>query len=224
MINTKQSRVLRGQGNIHRTALGSELDANVVMADYKLEVMRWENVASSIAMEVGARLTYLLTPILHNWGMGMLRGGDLLYLDPNSKPPYMETVIQSMESDFALQVLHTSIAEALWTPVDIFPFESTFHSYIDDIPLPLEVTYYWLTELPTPTPTLKVDINIIPFQDPAGLSCGAPTYYYGPVTDGYIEGMSSHGDIDTFISTLPQYTLNSSGTFDRVWLGSCLGV
>jgi hypothetical protein len=184
----------------------------LAMKRYKLEVEMCENRIYQSAKETGVYLRLALIPILHRWGMGMRKGGALVYPEPSihRMAQGVWEVHTHKATDYALGEVHPELSDALWTPVDIFPYEDTFHDYIEDIPLPLELPlkYMWIVQdrgyadtwcTPVVIDFTGSDSNLIP----------GSVRYFGPVTKEYVEDVTAHGlELIDFMYTLPQYIVN----------------
>lgn len=186
--------------------------STLAMKRYKLEVERCENSIYQLAKETGVYLRLALMPILHRWGMGMQKGGALLYADPLTH--CIREVHTHKAADYALGEVHPELSDALWTPVDVFPYEDTFHDYIEDIPLPQstltrKIEYVWIVQSPgmyLDGWSIPVVIGFIGSDYYMTPGCAR---YFGPVTKEYVEDVTAHGlELIDFMYTLPQYIVN----------------
>lgn len=177
---------------------------------YQQEVARSEERLTTAAIDTGVYLRHLLMPILDRWGMGMKKGGALLYPEPNvhRMADGIWEVAMGKECDYALGALHPELADALWSVVDIFPYEDTFHDYVDDIPLPTNRNdYVWVT-------IDNETVVLINFTDSITSPPMESDVYYGPVTKAYMQDIANHGDVTEFIVTLPRYIVNEDNQWE----------
>lgn len=194
----------------------------LAMERYKLEVEVCNNRIYQSARESSVYLRLALMPILHHWGMGMRKGGALVYPEPNvhRMAQGVWEVHMHKACDYVLGELHAELSDALWTPVDIFPYEETFHDYVDDIPLPLTTIpeYVWVVQDRGVYIDTWCSPEICTFSD----SCNddltpSSALYYGPITKEYIEDATAHGlELIDFMYTLPMYIVNDECQWERV--------
>jgi hypothetical protein len=185
----------------------------LAMKRYKLEVEVCENRIYQSAKETAVYLRLALMPILHRWGMGMRKGGALVYADPLTH--CIREVHTHKAADYALGEVHPELSDALWTPVDIFPYEDTFHDYVEDIPLPLstlttKIEYVWIVQDRAVYADTWCNPSVITFTDSYkdNLTPGSARYF-GPVTKEYVEDVTAHSlELIDFMYTLPQYIVN----------------
>ena len=166
-----------------------------------------EKQLTSARQNVTSILRELLVPVLNRWGMGMRKGGALLYLNPNIEG---EDVVEVDKGcDYVLGELHDELAGALWEEVDADG--STLHDYIVDIDIPQSdgadggVHYVWLTYLDN-------CLAIVDMTSSQGHEL-SDVLYYGPVTREYVEDLNTIGDdldVLTVLDCLPKYKLIDS--------------
>jgi hypothetical protein len=153
--------------------------------------------------ELAASIRAVLLPILHRWGMGMLPGGTLVYQQPSIKAMAdgKWEVHKGKDDDYALQVLHPEVANALWKKPGLFPYypRPTMHDFIMAIPLPgVDTEYIWITE------DEDGHYGTISFE----YSVQRPTpdlIYCGPITQAYWEDIKGCDTVAPFIDVLPAY-------------------
>lgn len=193
-----------------------------IMGRYERDMELSERIAVAVRENAGERLRDLLLPILHRWGMGMRKGGALLYLNPNIGG---EDVVEVGKGcDYVLGEVHPELAGALWEEVD--SDGGTLHDYIEDIDIPTDdlgdggVDYVWLVHwggvwLEPHNFTEAVSLDA---EDTNGYS--AKTKFYGPITQAFIDdmGIGTVGhDPHPYLDVLPKYTLNVDGRWVRVY-------
>jgi hypothetical protein len=192
-----------------------------IMARYERDMELSNRIVVAVKEDAGERLRHLLKPILNRWGMGMRKGGALLYLNPNTEGP--DVVEMDKGCDYVLGALHDELAGALWEEVD---GGGTLHDYIEDIDIPQTdgedggVHYLWLVHWG------GVWLEPHSFNDPRSLRPPASerltldaedtngystrTKFYGPVTQEFINdtGIGTIGhDPHPYLDVLPMYTL-----------------
>lgn len=194
----------------------------LAMKRYKIEVERCENRIYQSAIEAGVYLRLALMPILHRWGMGMRKGGALVYADPLTH--CIRGVQAHKAADYALGEVHPELSDALWTPVDVFPYGDTFHDYVEDIPLPQStlllgggcastltrmIEYVWIVRgKGTYLDGWSIPV-VINFTGSDYYMTPGCAQYFGPVTKEYVEDVTNNGlELIDFMYTLPQYIVN----------------
>lgn len=142
-----------------------------------------------------------LVPILNRWGMGMKKGGALLYLNPNIEG---EDVVEVDKGcDYVLGELYPELAAALWEDMDTDG--GTLHNYIEDIDIPQSdgedggVHYVWIATRGEHLETVSITASW--GHEPSDV------VYYGPVTREFIAdvGGIDNLDADAVLGTLPKY-------------------
>ena len=194
-----------------------------LLRDYAEAVLSCEQHIQGLSDNVADRLRTLLVPILHRYGMGMLNGGALVYLDPSpTRQREGAEVYTNKECDVHLGLLHEELMSALWTQVEVFPYEDTFHDLVQDISLPEGVEYLWVVE--------KAGVNIMGRQQ-SQLSTmsykdSLETYlqrdgavYYGPITREYLDDVADYVEANSdsalseFLVVLPAYIVGDDQRF-----------
>lgn len=194
--------------------MSTEADkVKTVMDLYYMLVDAHEKQLTQAKENVASILRELLVPILNRWGMGMRKGGALLYLNPNTEG---EDVIEVDKGcDYVLGALHDELAGALWEEVD----GGTLHDYIEDIDIPIDdvddggVGYVWLVswgghvlEPLSLDESMTLNAEDTNDYDP-------DTLYYGPITQAFIDdtGIGAVGhDPHPYLDVLPKYKLVDS--------------
>ena len=193
-----------------------------VMDLYQMVIDAHEEQLTIARQNVASILRELLTPILNRWGMGMRKGGALLYLNPNMEG---EDVVEVDKGcDYLLGELHPELAGALWEEVG--SNGSTLHEYIEYIDIPTDdldddgVEYVWLVSWGGHF------LEPLGFSESLTLGTGdtndysTNTIYYGPITQAFIDdtgiGAIDH-DPHPYLDVLPKYTLHEGGKWVRVY-------
>lgn len=172
---------------------------DAIMARYQADQGECSRQSLEAAIETGARLRHLLLPILHRWGMGMLRGGALLYMNPNGDGSYVE---MGQDYDYALQSV---ISAALWTETGLEGGD-TLHNYVKYIPLPTGQEcvreYVWIV-----TDHHGDELYPLSFDDSRNMTIAelSGRTYHGPVSLAYYEDMLLDEDPSSFMGVLPKY-------------------
>lgn len=162
---------------------------------------------------LAAAIREVLIPILHRWGMGMKVGGTFVYQQPSIKAMVEDKwEVHGGNYDYALQVLHPEVRDALWKRATLYPYEPkpTMHDFIMDIPLPgVEADYIWITE------DEDGHWDTVTFED----SLKGPAHdllYCGPITQAYWDDVKGQEVVGGFIDVLPRYKY-SDGDFVRYY-------
>lgn len=173
-----------------------------LMGRYERDMELSHKITGAVRENVGERLRDLLVPILNRWGMGMKKGGALLYLNPNMEG---EDVVEVDKGcDYVLGELHPELAGALWE--EVHRDGGTLHDYIEDIDVPQSdgedggVHYVWIAEHGDYLET--VDMTASWGHEPSAV------IYHGPVTREFIKDVGLIGadlDVLTVLDSLPKY-------------------
>ena len=190
---------------------------------YAEAVLSCERHIQGLSNDVADQLRTLLAPILHRYGMGMLKGGPLVYLDPSpSRQREGAEVYINKEVDVHLGLLHEELMSALWAQVEVFPYEDTFHDLVQDIPLPEGVEYLWVIE--------KTGVNIMgrpqsqlrtmSYKDSLTTDLQRDgAVYYGPTTREYLDDVADYVEVNSdttlseFLVVLPAYIVGDDQRF-----------
>lgn len=191
--------------------------------------------------EAGARLRYLLLPLLHRWGMGMQRGGALMYHLPpgtdmdtdllTSEHPF--AVVMDKECDYHLWALAEPVADALWVGAEMVvgsmgtdilcEGETYLSDHLEDIPLPLleRREYLWVQIEPVEHDGLPYLFPCVPIDYEVPVEEGGGPFYlpgavvYGPVTREYVDDIKGRDDYRDLVHVLPRYVVDDNGKFKR---------
>ena len=195
--------------------------------------------------EVGARLRHLLLPILHRWGMGMQRGGALMYhlppdatLEADLTLEHPFAVVMDKECDYYLWAFAEPIAGALreeayivvGTPPNYMDNDygdddgvGYLSEHMEDIPLPpLEGReYLWVQVEPADYDGPPYLFPCVPIDYEVPSSEGGGPFYlpgavvYGPVTREYVDDIRGRDDYRDLVYVLPRYVVDDNGKFKR---------
>jgi hypothetical protein len=168
--------------------------------------------ARASSMEVANyHLRQLLLPILHGWGVGMQKGGALVYprVGDNSQVVGEKVMRHPLYSCYPLKVLHPQLY-SLMRSVNKVDGKHVV-DYMEGIPLPLEpIERVWVTLAPDfPACGLGAADFPLVVQPADGRE------YLGPISKSLYESLVAWGgDIEDVVAvSLPSYGAGPNGTW-----------
>lgn len=181
---------------------------------YRMGVNDYKAASKRFTLEVASQVRDTLVPILQRWGVG-LRGhsGGWVYPAAGGVPIYNPVVdIEgrvgwgNKEINVFLRLIHYELW-LLLTTFDEIQDEYLYH-YIEDIPLPRDASYVWIT--------WEEGGSIV-----NAVECGTEVeegmMSYGPVTREFYEDICSmvegEGDLNLILHALPCYVAGLNNTW-----------
>lgn len=175
----------------------------------------------SAATTKAASVRELLLPILHRWGVGMQKGGALVYPRVGDGCLIVgERVMRNPRySCYPLKLLHPKLYSLMWEQVG-----NGEHvvDYMEPIPLSGEPIERVWAVLGPETPCSE--LTAIPF--PVTLDYPSIEVYYGPISKAFYEDIGGEwdssverwgGDDEDLVSYLPPYEPGYGGTWKEDW-------